>query len=93
MESNRQLDRKNLLADIAELYFVEGKNQSEIAQVYGMTRSNVSPIVNRGSKFRNYYFSNQSPYSRESPSCTRNHPTLWPENTPESLRSIRLLSF
>ena len=45
MESNRQLDRKNLLADIAELYFVEGKNQSEIAQVYGMTRSNVSRLL------------------------------------------------
>jgi len=44
-ESNRQIDRENLLADIAEMYFLQGKNQAEIAKDIGMTRSNVSRML------------------------------------------------
>ena len=44
-EPNRQEDRQNLLADVAEMYFLEGKNQAEIAQSLGMTRSNVSRLL------------------------------------------------
>jgi DNA-binding transcriptional regulator LsrR (DeoR family) len=38
-------DRTSLLAEIAEMYFLEGKNQSEIARNFGMTRSNVSRLL------------------------------------------------
>lgn len=38
-------DRKALLADISEMYFIEGKNQNEIARMVGMTRSNVSRLL------------------------------------------------
>jgi DNA-binding transcriptional regulator LsrR (DeoR family) len=38
-------DRLNLLADIAEMYFCEGKNQSEIAEIVGVTRSNISRML------------------------------------------------
>ncbi|MDF1520307.1 MAG: sugar-binding transcriptional regulator [Brevefilum sp.] len=38
-------ERVKLLANIAEMYFREGKNQSEIAAVVGMTRSNVSRLL------------------------------------------------
>lgn len=44
-EHNRQEDRLNLLADIAEMYFLDGKNQAEIARSTGMTRSNVSRML------------------------------------------------
>jgi len=44
-ESNRHIDREYLLADIAEMYFILGKNQSEIAKDIGMTRSNVSRML------------------------------------------------
>jgi DNA-binding transcriptional regulator LsrR (DeoR family) len=42
---NHPDERINLLADIAEMYFVEDKNQSEIASLVGMTRSNVSRLL------------------------------------------------
>lgn len=42
---NRDIDRLILLADIAEMYFIEGKNQSEIGNKVGMTRSNVSRLL------------------------------------------------
>lgn len=42
---NKDIDRLILLADIAEMYFIEGKNQSEIAKKVGMTRSNVSRLL------------------------------------------------
>ena len=45
VESNRQNDRLNLLADVAEMYFLQGKNQAEIARKIGMTRSNVSRML------------------------------------------------
>ena len=38
-------DRTSLLADIAEMYFLEGKNQNEISRMVGMTRSNVSRLL------------------------------------------------
>ena len=38
-------DRTALLADISEMYFIEGKNQNEIAKRVGMTRSNVSRLL------------------------------------------------
>ncbi len=41
----RQEDRVNLLADVAEMYFLEGKNQAEIAKIIGVTRSNVSRML------------------------------------------------
>lgn len=42
---NRKKERQNLLADIAEMYFVDGKNQAEIAHTVGMTRSNISRML------------------------------------------------
>jgi len=38
-------DRQSLLADIAEMYFIEGKNQAEIAKLVGVTRSNISRML------------------------------------------------
>lgn len=43
--TNRQNERQTLLADIAEMYFIDGKNQAEIARNVGMTRSNVSRML------------------------------------------------
>lgn len=47
---NRDIDRLILLAEIAEMYFVEGKNQSEIGKTVGMTRSNVSRLLKEAQK-------------------------------------------
>lgn len=44
-ESTRSTDRSELLADVAEMYFLQGKNQAEIARTLGMTRSNISRIL------------------------------------------------
>jgi len=44
-ESNRHSERINLLADVAEMYFLQGKNQAEIAKAIGMTRSNISRML------------------------------------------------
>lgn len=41
----RKRERLNLLADIAEMYFIDGLNQAEIARNVGMTRSNVSRML------------------------------------------------
>jgi DNA-binding transcriptional regulator LsrR (DeoR family) len=38
-------DRLDLLADVAEMYFIEGKNQEEISSVFGITRSAISRIL------------------------------------------------
>lgn len=38
-------DRQELLADIAEMYFLQGKNQAEISDVVGVTRSNISRML------------------------------------------------
>jgi DNA-binding transcriptional regulator LsrR (DeoR family) len=45
IQTNNPRDRKNLLADIAEMYFVDGKNQAEIAEIIGVTRSNISRML------------------------------------------------
>jgi len=42
---NYSKDRQSLLADIAEMYFLEGRTQSEIAAVVGVTRSNISRML------------------------------------------------
>ncbi len=44
---NRELNpaRSALLVNIAEMYFIEGKKQSDIARKIGMTRSNVSRLL------------------------------------------------
>ncbi len=44
-EKKHAADRSNLLADVAEMYFLEGKNQAEIARQIGVTRSNVSRML------------------------------------------------
>lgn len=38
-------DRANLLADVAEMYYLQDKNQAEIARVVGVTRSMVSRML------------------------------------------------
>lgn len=38
-------DRAYLLADVAEMYYLEGKDQSQIAKVIGVTRSMVSRML------------------------------------------------
>lgn len=38
-------DRDDLLADVAEMYYIEGKKQAEIAQRIGLTRSMVSRLL------------------------------------------------
>ena len=38
-------DRNNFLADVAEMYFLEGLNQSEISKRIGVTRSMVSRML------------------------------------------------
>lgn len=43
--NNLPKDRPNLLADIAEMYFLEGKTQAEIAKHVGVTRSNISRML------------------------------------------------
>ena len=35
----------NLLADVAEMYYLEDKNQSEIAESVGVTRSMISRML------------------------------------------------
>ncbi len=45
INQNSSKDRQSLLADIAEMYFLEGKTQSEIAAVVGVTRSNISRML------------------------------------------------
>jgi DNA-binding transcriptional regulator LsrR (DeoR family) len=39
------LDRELLLADVAEMYYLEGKRQSEIARLIGLTTSMVSRLL------------------------------------------------
>ncbi len=38
-------DRLELLADVAEMYYEEGKNQAEISGTFGITRSAISRIL------------------------------------------------
>jgi deoxyribonucleoside regulator len=45
MEKPFLQDRTSLLADIAEMYYLEEKNQAEIAKIVGVTRSMVSRML------------------------------------------------
>jgi len=45
MEKKPQQDRASLLADVAEMYYLEEKNQAEIAKSFGVTRSMVSRML------------------------------------------------
>ncbi|MFN2143978.1 MAG: sugar-binding transcriptional regulator [Anaerolineales bacterium] len=42
---NKTIDREELLADIAEMYYQEGKTQAEISTKVGMTRSAISRML------------------------------------------------
>ncbi len=44
-EQRSQQDRETLLADVAELYYLKGKDQSEIADRVGVTRSMISRML------------------------------------------------
>jgi deoxyribonucleoside regulator len=45
MEKKNVQDRASLLADVAELYYLEERNQVEIAKISGVTRSMVSRML------------------------------------------------
>lgn len=45
MEKKPLQDRPSLLADVAEMYYLEEKNQAEIAKAIGVTRSMVSRML------------------------------------------------
>lgn len=45
MEKKPSPDRASLLADVAEMYYLESKNQAEIAKTIGVTRSMVSRLL------------------------------------------------
>lgn len=44
-KANKKNDREELLADIAEYYYIEGKTQAEISKTVGMTRSAISRLL------------------------------------------------
>jgi len=43
-------ERLNLLADVAEMYYIQGEDQSAVAQKFGVTRSMVSRMLNDARK-------------------------------------------
>jgi DNA-binding transcriptional regulator LsrR (DeoR family) len=45
MEKKSSQDRTSLLADVAEMYYLEQKNQAEIAKAVGVTRSMISRML------------------------------------------------
>lgn len=45
MERKNLQDRASLLADVAEMYYLEQKNQAEIAKAVGVTRSMISRML------------------------------------------------
>jgi len=45
INENLPKNRAALLADVAEMYFLQGKTQAEIAKVIGVTRSNISRML------------------------------------------------
>lgn len=45
MEKKPVQDRASLLADVAEMYYLEQKNQAEIAKTIGVTRSMISRML------------------------------------------------
>ncbi len=44
-KANKRSDREELLADIAEYYYIGGKTQAEISKTVGMTRSAISRLL------------------------------------------------
>lgn len=44
-EQNQSPERMDLLADVAEMYYLEGKDQMQISRVVGVTRSMVSRML------------------------------------------------
>ncbi len=50
IDPNLSKNRHSLLADIAEMYFLEGKTQAEIANQIGVTRSNISRMLTEARK-------------------------------------------
>jgi len=44
-QKNKSIDREELLTDIAEMYYLEGKTQAEISVKVGMTRSAISRML------------------------------------------------
>jgi len=44
-KANKQIDREELLAEIAEMYYQEGQTQAEISKEIGMTRSAISRML------------------------------------------------
>ena len=49
-EKEQNQDREELLADIAEMYYQEGKNQAEISKIVGLTRSAISRLLTEARK-------------------------------------------
>ena len=45
VKANKWNDREELLADIAEYYYIDGKTQAEISKTVGMTRSAISRLL------------------------------------------------
>lgn len=45
MEKKKQQERASILADVAEMYYLEQKNQAEIAKAVGVTRSMISRML------------------------------------------------
>jgi len=45
IEKEQNQDREELLADIAEMYYQEGKNQAAISKIIGLTRSAISRLL------------------------------------------------
>jgi len=58
---HQEIDRENLLADIAEMYFLEEMNQEEIAKKFGMTRSNISRLLKEARKLNIIQFTINRP--------------------------------
>lgn len=50
IEGHPKLERFSLLADVAEMYYLEGKDQTQIAKVVGVTRSMVSRMLSEARK-------------------------------------------
>ena len=45
MNTMKNVDRLDLLADVAEMYYQEGKTQAEISEIFNITRSAISRIL------------------------------------------------
>lgn len=63
VEEIRRQSRIDLLADVAELYYVNNQNQAEIAQKMGVTRSMVSRMLTEARKLGLVKFQIERPYN------------------------------